>query len=98
MNAAVNQSQHPLKSYVMKLLYKKDYFTVTKPKLHILGSSFEEEFSITKLSESKMSTYNTCSWIENGKNNHNSSPNDIIINYKTLLGVHEIGLQKLPPH
>ena len=53
--------KHLLKINVMKLLYKKDYFTVTKPKLHILGSSFEEEFSITKPSESKMSTYNTCS-------------------------------------
>ena len=55
MTTAVNQSQHLLKSYVMELLYRKDYSTESRPKLLILGSLFLEEFSITKPSESKMS-------------------------------------------
>ena len=54
MTTAVNQSLHLLKSYVMELLYRKDYFTQTRPKLLILGSLFLEEFRIKKLSESKM--------------------------------------------
>ena len=54
MTTAVNQSLHLLKSYVMELLYRKDYFTQTRPKLLILGSLFLEEFRIKKPSESKM--------------------------------------------
>ena len=55
MTTAVNQSQHLLKSYVMELLYRKDYSAESRPKLLILDSLFLEEFSITKPSESKMS-------------------------------------------
>ena len=55
MTTAVNQSQHLLKSYVMELLYRKDYSTESRPKLLILGSLVLEEFSITKPSETKMS-------------------------------------------
>ena len=55
MTTAVNQSQHLLKSYVMELLYRKDYSTESRPKLLILDCLFLEEFSITKPSESKMS-------------------------------------------
>ena len=55
MTTAVNQSQHLLKSYVMELLYRKDYSTESRPKLLILDCLFLEEFSIRKPSESKMS-------------------------------------------
>ena len=55
MTTAVNQSQHLLKSYVMELLYRKDYSTESRPKLLILDCLFLEEFSLTKPSESKMS-------------------------------------------
>ena len=55
MTTSVNQSQHLLKSHVMELLYWKDYFTESRPKLLILDCLFSEEFSITKPSESKMS-------------------------------------------
>ena len=55
MTTAVNQSHHILKSYVMELLYGKDYSTESKPKLLIQGCLFLEEFNITMPSESKMS-------------------------------------------
>ena len=55
MTSSANQSQHLLKIYVLELLYRKDYSTESRPKLFILDSLFLEEFSITKLSESKMS-------------------------------------------
>ena len=48
------RNQHLLKSYVMELLYRKDYSTERRPKLLTLGSLFMEELSITKPSESQM--------------------------------------------
>ena len=58
MTTTVDQSQHLLKSYVMELLYRKDYSTESpesRPKPLLLGSLFLEEFSVKKPSESKMS-------------------------------------------
>ena len=92
MTTAANQSQQILKSYVvMELLYRKDY-SESRPKPLIIDSLFFGEFSITKPSESKMSNYDI--WRDDGSNNYNSSPKDIITNYNTLLGVHENVPQK----
>ena len=55
MTTAVNQLHHLLKSYVMELLYRKDYATETRPGLFIFGYLILEEFSPTKPSESKIS-------------------------------------------
>ena len=55
MTTAVDQSQHLLKSYVMELLYRKDYSTESRPKLFALGSLLGGIYHHKKLSESKMS-------------------------------------------
>ena len=69
MARAVNQSQHLLKSYAMELLYRKEYFTESRPKLLILGSLFLEDLASHNLLRVK-NEYG--SWKEEGSNNYNS--------------------------
>mgnify|MGYP001799318593 CR=1 FL=1 len=68
----------------MELLCRTDYSTESRPKLFILDSLFFDEYSITKPYESKMVMIVERKRVE------------IITNYKMLLGLHEIVLQKLP--